>query len=68
MPIRNPFRRPAIDIQDENQPIGHDGGDPESRRPSPNPLDIKKPTEYKMSGMPPAILAFVEESTHCDAG
>lgn len=57
MPIRNPFRRApgGVDVQDENQrPIAHggveNGGFQRANTVGSKPVDIKEPTEYKLSG------------------
>lgn len=54
MPIRNPFRKVAggVEVQDENQPLSRSGADrgfQQTAVAGSKPVDIKEPTEYKLS-------------------
>jgi len=51
MPIRNPFRRApgGVEPQDENQRPGADRGFQQTPVAGTKPVDIKEPTEYKLS-------------------
>jgi hypothetical protein len=51
MPIRNPFRRaPGAEATDEAQRNATDNGFKSTAVSGAQPLQIKDPTEYKLSG------------------
>jgi hypothetical protein len=51
MPIRNPFRKAVgVEPQDENQRPGAGGGFQQTPVAGARPVEIKEPTEYKLSG------------------
>lgn len=64
MPIRNPFKRAPGDvaIHDENQPprSAADSGFQSIKVTGSNPVEIKEPMEFKLSGMTPgpALIAI----------
>ncbi|KAF2761636.1 hypothetical protein EJ05DRAFT_496539 [Pseudovirgaria hyperparasitica] len=54
MPIRNPFKKTLgeVEVRDENQPFqrrGPDGGFQSTYVTGAKPIEIKEPTEYKLS-------------------
>jgi hypothetical protein len=54
MPIRNPFRRaPGAEAVDETQRNATDGGFKSTAVSGAQPVPIKDPAEYKLSGEMP---------------
>lgn len=56
--IRNPFRKSGVEPQGENRPPlqgGADRGFQQTKVVGAKPVDIKEPTEYKLSGMLPSL-------------
>lgn len=52
MPIRNPFKKSGIDVQDENRPIPRSGSEQGFQKTDvvgSKPVAIKEPVEYKLS-------------------
>ena len=55
MPIRNPFRKTVggVEVNDENRPLSRGGADRGFQNTpvaGSKAVDIKEPTEYKLSG------------------
>ena len=54
MPIRNPFRRaPGAEALDDGQRDAAERGFQNTAIGGPRPIEIKEPTEYKLSGKSP---------------
>lgn len=66
MPIRNPFSKKVlgeIEVRDENLPFqrrGPDGGFQKTNVTGARPIEIKEPTEYKLSGKMPPCARYTD--------